>query len=165
MEHPPPNESPLPTSFEQWLRDQPVRCSEEFDNRLRARLNQPATDLDSTIDDLLRPNPAFYNAAMARHVRAALLHDNRRPQRERLWWILLRPLAAAALLSLTFWSFQQEPSLPRIGVDLPATAHLDHRAENEADLHLIFALASSLETETTLAHLDTSPDHWAFLLD
>lgn len=163
METGPSHSSSLPEALETWLKDHPVRCSETFNESLRGRLRAPRRDLDATLDALLQIQPALHDPALHRKIRAKL--DATTPRAEARWIPFLRPLAAAALLSLTFWGFQQEPASRPLDASELAAQPSGLRPVEEADLHLIFALASSLEAETNLAQLEASPDHWAFLLD
>lgn len=164
METEPTNIPPLPDALEAWLKDQPVRCSKSFNEALRSQLHAPLGDLDATIDACLRIDPRLYNATLYQKIRATIEKSRPRPS-ETLWVHILRPLAAAAVLSLTFWSFQQESgrSVSRDAA-LP-TEKLSADLAESTDLHLIFALASSFDAGTDLASLEASPDHWAFLLD
>lgn len=163
METGPDNSPSLPEALDTWLKHQPVRCSDAFQESLRARLKAPHRDLDATLDVLLRMQPNLHNPALYGKIRARLEPArSRHPQAQ--WIHVLRPIAAAALLSLTFWAFQQEPANRPLRA--PATAaEASLGRSDDADLHLIFALASSVESGTNLAQIETSPDQWAFLLD
>lgn len=148
-------EDTLPPLLEQWLKEQPTRCSDAFMERLQQRISQPAT----SFDELFRMRDDLFDPDMARKVRSRISRTAR-PAVLPHWLVYLRPLAAAALLTLTFYAFRQSTPaehVPPIAIASPA-------AQTATDLEVIFALASTLDGKADLAQLDAH-DKLAFLID
>lgn len=149
------NEDTLPPLLEEWLKEQPARCSDSFMECLQKRIAQPAPGFDELFEiraDLFDPN-------MARKVRSRI-SKAARPVISPKWLVYLRPLAAAALLTLTFHGFRQSPSAENV----PPVSASPSAVQTAADLEVIFALASTLDGNADLAQLDAH-DKLAFLID
>lgn len=148
-------EDTLPTPLEQWLKEQPKRCSGAFMERLQQRISHPAPSFDELFemrDDLFDPD-------MARKVRSRI-SKTARPAILPRWLVYLRPLAAAALLTLTFYAFRQSTPTEKV----PPVAIASPAAQTATDLEVIFALASTLDGNADLAQLEAH-DKLAFLID
>jgi hypothetical protein len=123
--------------------------------RLQPRIAQPAP----SFEELFEIRADLFDPEMARKVRSRISTAARPPMSPR-WLVYLRPLAAAALLTLTFYGFRQ--STPPVNIP-PVTASTP-AVQTAADLEVIFALASTLEGNADLAQLEAH-DKLAFLID
>lgn len=151
--------------FENWLEAPAIRPRQGFRERLRHRLEQMPADPEEAIDELLKPDPSLKNPYMAARIRARLQESppDRRPAR---WFQWAAPIAAAALLTLTFISFQthapQVPG-PRLAQPEPVEA-LPPATAPDSELTRIFALAANLQTKGDMTRLK-SVDELAFLFE
>jgi hypothetical protein len=151
--------------FDAWLKDTPVSPDKGFLERVHSRLHPTDDDLDQAIDNLLRPDPSLNDPRMAAKVRQRL-KQNRQAPSTAPWFQWLAPLAAAAMLSLAFISFQmQAPDAPS-----PLAAHespnppFPTTAEPDSDLTQIFALAANLHGTADVSSLQ-SVDNLAYLFE
>jgi hypothetical protein len=150
----------LPDNFEKWIQSAPVRCSDDFYTRLQTRLHASTDPLDELIDDLLSMRTNLKSPQMEGKILAKLASPE--PSKTvPIWFSILRPLAAAAVLTVAFWGFQQNP---RERATPQLTVQLSTEEVSAAEMELIFALASTLEHPSDWHELK-GPDNWAFLID
>jgi hypothetical protein len=151
--------------FDAWLKHSPVTPDKRFLKRLRARLGQPSMELDAAIDSLLRPDPGLSDPQMAAKVRQRMRQTSPVPSAAP-WFQWLAPLAAAAMLTLAFVSFQmQAPDAPApVAVNEAPPPVISTFAEPDSDLTQIFALAANLHGPTDVSSLQ-SVDSLAYLFE
>lgn len=157
---------PILEPFDKWLRESRVHPSPRLLEGIRQRLQQQPVDPDAVIDSLLRPNPDLKSPRMLEQIRTRLIQEAR-PQAIPVPWLKwLPPLAAAALLTLAFVSFQitsDDSSVP-MALQAPAFGPSTASSAHEAELTEIFALAANLEGPGNVSLLHTMDD-LAFLFD
>ena len=152
--------------FEEWLNTAKVQPKADLLARVRERLHdESGTDLDATIDQLLKPDPTLHNPYMAARIRHRL-KEAEAPVHRNPWFQWASPLAAAAVLGFAFFAFQSKAPTPEISPALQqfSVATNGQGIQHDSELTQIFALASNLEATTDLSRLQ-SVDNWAFLLE
>lgn len=166
MKSRPQNHDDILSRFDEWLGTEEVQPRADFLARVRERIQtEPATDLDATIDQLLKPDPTLHNPYMAARIRHRL-QQAEAPIRRIPWFQWASPLAAAAVLGFAFFAFQSKAPSPETSLasqQIPVATY-EQGIEHDSELTQIFALASNLEATTDLSRLQ-SVENLAFLLE
>lgn len=166
MENPSQQHDPQLARFDQWLKRSEVEAPIDMVARVRARLQDSSSELDSALDDLLQPDYRMRDPSMLQKVRRRISADDSVEAGHFAWFKWLPPLAAAAILTLAFMSFQvrgPHPAASELGT-APMTLAAVESTQGDLELTRIIALASQLQGDSNMTVLDSVED-LAFLFD
>lgn len=151
-------------AFEQWLADSPVKPRPGLLGRVRDRIAEEDRTIDQTIDALFSRDVSRNDPQMAAKVRDRI---GRKPTPDKVvWYQWLTPLAAALVLGVAFFSFQNKAPYQ----DTPLPDRVNHVVaapsafSDDPEITRIFALASNLQGTSGMSRLQ-SMDDLAFLFE
>lgn len=143
--------------LDQLLASQPLKAAPGALETLRQRIRRDEADVESALDPLFAIDPSLRLPNLARQVRERL---NRGPEaspqpQPRNWFSWVTPLAAACVLGLSLFSFQQQAPAPQ-SAEI-ADSHAPRMAE-DAELTQIFALAANLQASADVSGISSVED-------
>jgi hypothetical protein len=162
MKQEPEDHSQHLQAFEQWLSESPIQARPDMLARVRSRIGAHDQEIEQRIDALFVPDPALGNPQMAAKVRARI--QQKQDQEKVIWFQWLTPVAAALVLGIAFFSFQnkapQTPMLQEAQLVISSPATLS----DDSEITRIFALAANLQGASDMSRLQ-SVDDLAFLFE
>jgi hypothetical protein len=141
--------------LDQLLASQPLKAAPGALETLRQRLRRDEADVESALDPLFAIDPTLRVPNLARQVRDRLARAPEASPQPRKWFSWVTPLAAACVLGLSLFSFQQQAPAPQ-SAEI-ADSHAPHLAE-DAELTQIFALASNLQVSADVSGISSVED-------
>ena len=151
-------------AFDNWLGERTVVLKPGMQDRIRSRMAREEQSIEHKLDRLFQMDPALSSPEMAGKVRLRLEKNTSRDKV--IWFQWATPIAAALLLGVAFFSFQNRAAIERMPVPQEAAIVISSPAESPDDLELtrIFALASNLQGTSDMSRLQ-SVDDLAFLFE
>ncbi|NDV62682.1 hypothetical protein G0Q06_09490 [Puniceicoccales bacterium CK1056] len=162
MKQAPEDHSQHLQAFEQWLSESRIQARPGMLSRIRNRIAAQDTEFEQRIDSLFAQDPTLGDPQMVAKVRARI--EPKQDQEKIIWFQWLTPVAAALVLGIAFFSFQNKapqapmPQEAQVVISSPAAL------SDDPEITRIFALAANLQGASDMSRLQ-SVDDLAFLFE